>query len=574
MSRASLSWSVMKYDLKTGLDILKLPCQVKLADDNFNGDTGEPRYHDDPGCEVQFEKKCCICFVKAQIIELPDVDWFRHKKGDDFVKDHAKLSGTNILIPLEYGGKVRLYDRSGGKEYSTVTELIEDFPRYIKAMDDMICASPGNNKPQIVYKETVLELDRITKNMGTIRGRRETFLICKDNDGNRELAFKYMAAVNFIKVPDTSKCVLKDFIEHLPLPQTIEFLNINPYDVISVDDDDARDLLTMLSGPVQLLGLQMEHFVVGKMVADDISDVGDSVIAIPQLDHVLESLYVRLPCDNRNSNKVRYRSNCSYVDITVADDEFYDCLHQKLYLRYECDETPLLVHVDNTQKTFYDTADPPDTPPIPDKYDASSLTPAVSLPLVNDDQSQYIPKQKLTRKRFFSASDIGISGKNVDVCTSGERRRSVKTYFSQFSIRMKTAASQILFGLDSFSGAVDQDLTDNRIKVLQRRDSKSSTCSTNDSGFTCYLGLDSTKSNYDIKPGTIDTLEKQKTELDTNEETSKSDTSRQDLPQNNDEVVYAKVDKLRKLQHRSKTTEQLHVCPVCCATYTSNSTLS
>lgn len=245
--------------------------------------------------------------------------------------------------------------------------MVEEFPRYIKATDDMICASPGDRKPQIVNKGTVLELDRITKSLGTFRGHREAYLICKDNENNKELAFRYMSAVSFMQIPDNTKCVLKDFVERLSLPQTVEFININPYDVISVDDDDAKDLLEMLSGPVQLLGLQMENFIVGKVKSDDNSDCDNSIIAIPEIDHVLESFNVRLPCDNRNSYKVRHKSNCSYVDVTVADDTLFECINQKLYLRCERDETPLVVRTYDPAIYSYDTTDPPDTPPIPEK---------------------------------------------------------------------------------------------------------------------------------------------------------------------------------------------------------------
>lgn len=228
-----------------------------------------------------------------------------------------------------------------------------------------MCASPGIQTAQIVQKGTILELDRVTKSMQAIRGSRETYLICKDRANSRELAFRQMAPVHFTKVPDMTKECLKDFVERLPLPQTVEFVNVNPYDVISVDDDDARDMLVMLSGAVELLGLHMEHFVAGRVDNGD-TNVCD-IIAIPARESVLETFFVHLPVGNRNSGGETDPNAGDYVDLRVTDDGIYVCLQQKLYLRYADDNTPLVLRVDNSVVFRYEIEDMPDTPPIPEK---------------------------------------------------------------------------------------------------------------------------------------------------------------------------------------------------------------
>lgn len=244
-------------------------------------------------------------------------------------------------------------------------QVIEDFPRFVRVDKDTVCGSPGIKATQIVEKGTILELDRVTKSIQNIRGARETYLICLDNSNSRELAFRQLAPIQFTKVPDMTKDNLKEFVEHLPLPQVVEFLNINPYDVISVDDDDARDLLVMLAGPIELLSLQIDHYIVGKVDEDDV-DVCD-IIAVPANENVIKSFYVHIPVE-RDSDYRASTSAGEYVDLAVCDDRLFNCLEQKLYLRYTDDETPLFVRTSNSEIFRYEVEDLPDTPPIPLKH--------------------------------------------------------------------------------------------------------------------------------------------------------------------------------------------------------------
>lgn len=122
MSQHNTQWSINKYDLKTGLELLSLPCLMKVADGTFG-----LKYSLDNAvsceCAIKFEKNICICFVRARVIDLPDVNWFIIKKGEAFVDSHARLAGCEILIPIGYEGKLRLYERCGGKQYSSIREV-------------------------------------------------------------------------------------------------------------------------------------------------------------------------------------------------------------------------------------------------------------------------------------------------------------------------------------------------------------------------------------------------------------------------------------------------------------------
>lgn len=118
------NWSMVRYDLKTGLDIQKLPCLVKVADS-----TSETTLEQSPstgtsyGCAIKFEKKVCVCFVRARVLELPDVNWFVQKKGAEFVRTYSMMAESEILIPLEYTGKVKLFERFGGQKYFSIREV-------------------------------------------------------------------------------------------------------------------------------------------------------------------------------------------------------------------------------------------------------------------------------------------------------------------------------------------------------------------------------------------------------------------------------------------------------------------
>lgn len=359
--------SEMKYDLKTCTDIHGMPFRARIVDEYLNDNTSDERAlttGQTAGFEVRFEKIVCVCYVRAKVIDLPDVDWFLKEKGTDFVTSRALFSGTEILIPLEYNGRVRLYHRNGGKQYFSVREVTEDFPRYVRVEKDTICASPNVSAPQIVHKGTVLELDRVTKTVQTIRGSRETYLICKDFENKRELAFRLLSPVHFASMPDMTTYVLKDFIQHLPLPQTVEFLDVNPYDVISVYDDDSQDLLVLLSAPLKLLSLQMENFLVGKTVNYDSTC---DIVAIPAKDHILKSMFVYLPLVSEGGCHGNEDGSGHYVSLNVISEQSYDCLHQKLYLRFAGEDTLLVVRPQSDGFTRYEVENQSDAPSLPTK---------------------------------------------------------------------------------------------------------------------------------------------------------------------------------------------------------------
>lgn len=488
-------WSVMKYDLKTGLDILGLPCSVRMmaqCQDTDIPDIQDFTTERNSGCDVKFEHNVCVCFVRARVVDLPDVDWFLKKKGAEFVTSHALFSGTEILIPLEYNGRVRLYHRDGGKQYYSVREVIEDFPRYVRVEKDTICASPNVSAPQIVYEGTLLELDRVTKTVQTVRGSRETYLICRDDENQRELAFQLSAPVHFTSVTDTTKSSLKEFIEHLPLPQTVEFLNVNPYDIVSCDDDDSKDLLTLLDAPLELLNLQMENFLVGRREHCDYNEC--DIVAVPARNDVLENTFVHVPLDSQGDCQSRY-NNGDHVALADINEQIYDCLRQKLYLRLAGDDSVLVLRQNFDGLTGYEAESQPDTPPVPDKSE-TLLKHAVSA---RDIQEHLAGPGKCNkhgrRKRIFSEND-------VDQCSDQNRLseggRGLRAYLCQLSRRVKKAA--FIFDTKTISN-VDgwESDTDVNMSVRNKKSDQTKRKAEFKSGFICYIDKCQTQNGKTVK---------------------------------------------------------------------------
>lgn len=244
-------------------------------------------------------------------------------------------------------------------------QVVEDFPRFVRVDRDVVCLSPGTtNTCQIVKKGTVLELDRVTRVARAVRGAREGYLICNDTDQCRELAFRVMSPIHFTKLSDPTKYTIKEFVEHLPLPQSVQFLDINPYDVVSGIDDEAKDLLVMLSGPVELLDIKMVKFLFGLVSSD--ATKADSpkpycdILALPIDEDVVENTSVYMPkeCIKDDASE---RFDCRDDPIQC------DIMKKKLYFLNINEHKPVALRLCELDNNSYKVDRLPDTPLLPPK---------------------------------------------------------------------------------------------------------------------------------------------------------------------------------------------------------------
>lgn len=129
-SEEMTQWSVLKYDLRTALDVLGLPCNVQVAEDELPTSyrdlcgTGYARDVRRPCVRtIRLEKKICTCYVRARVLDIDDVDWFICKKGREYYKQRSRFVNREILISLDCSSKVRLSDKDGGKLYTSIREV-------------------------------------------------------------------------------------------------------------------------------------------------------------------------------------------------------------------------------------------------------------------------------------------------------------------------------------------------------------------------------------------------------------------------------------------------------------------
>ena len=224
---------------------------------------------------------------------------------------------------------------------------------------EVVCVSPGETKPQVVKKGTLLQLDRLTKSTKMIRGMSETFLMFFEVGTGKEYGFPLLCAIHFTEVVDTFKYTLKEVIDQLPLPRRVQFVSVNPYDIIIADDEEALDLITILDGPIEIIGIRRLEMLVGLHLNDDTDKY--EMVAIPKDDSILDDIRVHIPSSSLCGN-----------DKTFADKEMpartkRDLLRNKLYALYVDDLMPVfLKNEDNAQE--YDLTDTSVAPPIPPRH--------------------------------------------------------------------------------------------------------------------------------------------------------------------------------------------------------------
>ncbi|KAK3601522.1 hypothetical protein CHS0354_027663 [Potamilus streckersoni] len=202
--------------------------EMKFVDDTdelgeaaktIRGDTGEViRAMDYVNEQVASDN----AWLKTEFINVkPDVH-----KSDETGNDKTETS--EVLIALAYRNKARILSKiPNGKQYTCISQVIDDFPRYIEVEDDLSLkmndATYGNDDLcPIVPRGTVLELDRVLP--GSHPG--EKILECKYNFGEG-LAFRSDQNIFCKAIPDQNLYNLQDIVDKVPLPQTFQFVDGN-----------------------------------------------------------------------------------------------------------------------------------------------------------------------------------------------------------------------------------------------------------------------------------------------------------------------------------------------------------
>ena len=190
-----------------------------------------------------------------------------------------------------------------------------------------------------------------------IRGMSETFLMFFEVGTGKEYGFPLMCAIHFTEVVDTFKYTLKEVIDQIPLPRRVQFVSVNPYDIIFSEDEEALDLITILDGPIEIIGIRRLEMVVGLCLNSDTGKY--EMVAVPKEDSILDDIRVHLPSDTLCDN------DKTFVDKEMPTQTKRDLLRYKLYAFYVDDLMPVFLKNEDNKRdyAFTDTTIPPPIPP-------------------------------------------------------------------------------------------------------------------------------------------------------------------------------------------------------------------
>lgn len=453
-------WSVLTYDLRTAIDVCGVPCLIKTSARAMSDDLLLPL-----STKIKIEKELVIYTAHVRVIDYDNPDWIMQTKGCGFYDDRRQFIGCELLIPLSYPGLVKLYQNKKTKTYFNISEVAEDFPHLVRVEQEVACVSPGVAKIQVLRKGTLLKLDRLTKSTKMIRGMSETFLMFFEVGTGKEYGFSLLSAVHFTEVVDTFKYTLKEIIDQLPLPRRVQFVAVNPHDVIVVDDDEALELLTVLGGPIEIIGMRRLEILVGLYLNDETDRF--EMVVIPKDDSLSDNMLVHIPSSCLVDN------DKTFADREILERTNQDLLMDKLYALYVDDITPVFLKNDITIQG-YDVSDIAYAPPLPPRrYDSSSLTTAQSDPQINDAD-----KCDISRKRFRSLGDVRHKGNKRE---ETEEDNGVRGFFNSMSRRLTRRGSKGITGSPSETTA---NTLLNRVSSLKQ-----------------YLGLRKSPDNTSKPPG-------------------------------------------------------------------------
>lgn len=157
-----------------------------------------------------------------------------------------------IIIPLLYKGKVTIArPPSEFKVYCTVSELLRDFPKFLRVESEFFAQSSQDKTVRVEVGKR-LELDRYLPNQGLVAKYEGNNVILKQDMRGR-----------FIPLPDDKEYTLKEVVDTLPLPQYVKFVEDEFEKVLTTDLQSAIDNVQTFTGCVKLTRVFREEVVVG-----------------------------------------------------------------------------------------------------------------------------------------------------------------------------------------------------------------------------------------------------------------------------------------------------------------------
>ncbi|OWF36176.1 zonadhesin-like [Mizuhopecten yessoensis] len=410
---SAIVWTDGQVSAKEAVNKLGLPCMVKVVNGCTHADFSEGYLLKlDFGIAI---KKVAACFVS--------------KRSDSTGKS------DEIFIPLGYAGKVRIArEDAGTKIYTTLKDLIEDFPRYVKVEDGFSSTGDGSGKPLAVPTGAQLELD---KAIGTAN------LYCKFNDKTIVLTTK--DKIRFRLLSDDTTYTLQEVVDRLHLPQTVRFLDPQFQTVAKTDlNGEKCDVI----GDTLKLSRVSNHEVIVGLLRPSVSPtcgpgtakkkVQPTLALFPlQASAAVNDVKVKVTADK---NDKTYKSTMAKlfpqtVDRTLIQESFYVDLTSKVNIHIQKDNTWITVKPSPIKQDPVPSpaATPPPLPPDRDerKLSPRSKTPTspiqLSLPGAKSptkDDGPKSPKDKNAKKDKKDKDKNKTKSKESPRPSSGSSGRS------------------------------------------------------------------------------------------------------------------------------------------------------
>lgn len=197
-----MNWSVETYRLDEVEHRFPLPCVIQVNEGYYSLTDAEGFSQGDI---LSIDKKVVLHKVAAN---------FSYEKSGSTTKnaEYVDLVKNEILVPLNYRGKLKVLRHL--KNYDSVSELAQDFPRYAKLRENLTVRTEDNVSITI-QAGAVLELDRIIP--GSTYGPKiePDKLVIQFDHLNRTVVvgIPFTSKGKFRTEPDENKYTIKEAID-------------------------------------------------------------------------------------------------------------------------------------------------------------------------------------------------------------------------------------------------------------------------------------------------------------------------------------------------------------------------
>ncbi|XP_060077393.1 proteoglycan 4-like [Ylistrum balloti] len=354
---SAVTWSEDLFSVKESVNKLGLPCMVKVVNGCTHADFSEGHLLKlDFGIAI---KKVAACFVSKR----PD-------SGD---------KTNNIFIPLGYEGKVRIArEDAGNKIYTSLKDLIEDFPRYVQAEEGFSSTEDGSGKTLAIPTKAKLELD---KAIGVAN------LYCKFNDKTILLTSK--DKIKFRLLADDTTYTLQEVVDRLHFPQTVRFLDPQ-FQMVAKTDLNGESCGT-IGDTLELSRVTSHEVIVGLLRPSVIPTCGPGSVKkkvqptlalFPlQASAAVNDIKVKAAVDKNDKS---YKSTMAKlfpqtVDRTLIQESFYVDMASKVNIHIQKDNRWITVKPAPVKKVSVPS--PVDIPPpLPKGREERKMSPRAKTP--------------------------------------------------------------------------------------------------------------------------------------------------------------------------------------------------